>query len=108
MSSKSVERGVHLISDDNIQLPDLSFFHYCEKAYRINRGVYNTIDSIFYGKGVRNILTRRQILLSFLDYIIQMNHQETSHLKFGHGGLTAKINEYWLGEMHNDDKKTIY
>jgi riboflavin kinase len=98
---------MHPLSEDNIHLTDLSFFVYCEKEYSVNRGVYNTIDSMFYDRGIRHIITRRKALLSFLEFIHRANPYP-SRIKFGHGGLAAKVNEYWLGRANDDEKETIY
>ncbi|MGG1662092.1 hypothetical protein [Brevibacillus sp. NRS-1366] len=80
--------------DEKIHLPDLSFCKNCENAYGINRGVYNTIDSFFYSKGITDILERRRMIVDFLEFTITCKTPKDSPIKFGHGGLTQRINEF--------------
>lgn len=70
----------------DVQLPDLSFIRLCESRYGINRGIYNTIDLWFYEQGFIDIVERRKTILSFLD--------GNSRQRFGHGGLSIKLQEY--------------
>ncbi|MEW9673533.1 hypothetical protein [Ammoniphilus sp. 3BR4] len=70
----------------DVQLPDLSFIRLCESQYGINRGVYNTIDTWFYEQGWKGIVERRETILRFLD--------RNSFQRFGHGGLSIKLQEY--------------
>ena len=83
--------------EEMIHLTDLSFIHFCNERYGINRGVYNTIDAWFYGQGVVNILKRRHYILSFLDSLKGLETTRNSRLKFGNGGLTIKLHEYFFG-----------
>lgn len=99
---------MHLLTNDNLHLPDLAFFNYCAEKYNINRGVYNAIDSMLYARGVRHILKRRRTLLLFLQFINQSNQKLTSPINFGHGGVAIKINEYFLGKVNVDEKEFIY
>lgn len=86
-----------LISDDEIQMTDFSFMKYCEAQFGINRGVFNTIDSMLYEKGIKNILIRRKTILSFLEFAVgPSSSSEYRRSKFGPGGLSLKINEYCL------------
>lgn len=68
---------------------DLEFSSYCKNMYKVNRGIYNTIDSWFYNQGVKNILHRRKKIIDFLNYL-----QSNNTLSFGKGGLTHKLNEF--------------
>jgi riboflavin kinase len=81
-----------------IHLPDLQFCKLCDDTYGVNRGVYNTIDAWFYNKGIENILVRRSVMIDFLEFacdnFISSNHNK--RFKFGHGGLTSKLEEYWV------------
>lgn len=91
------ERGKKAMSTfihDEIHLTDLSFIQLCQSEYGINRGIYNTIDSWFYQKGVLNIVHRRKIILDFLRSI-GGNLQNKKQIKFGHGGLTPQLESYW-------------
>ena len=78
-----------------IHLTDLSFINVCANKYGINRGVYNTIDEWFYRQGLLNILERRKNILFFLEYIKGKTEFKNSRCKFGHGGLTIKLQEYY-------------
>jgi hypothetical protein len=80
-----------------IHLPDLTFCKLCEDKYGVNRGLYNTIDYWFYEKGIENISERRSIILDFLQVVCDRSKISTPNrkYKFGHGGLTIKLNEYW-------------
>lgn len=48
---------------------------------------------MFYEKGINNILNRRKIILSFLEFVVDT---PCHSYKFGHGGLSLKFNEYCL------------
>jgi riboflavin kinase len=89
--------NMYLITEDNINMPDLPFFELCEQNFGINRGVFNTIDSMFYEKGFKNIHSRRKEILTFLKYSFgEPKGIKCSRNKFGHGGLSLKLNEYCL------------
>lgn len=78
--------------DQIIHLPDLSFARYCLQAYNINRGIYNTIDAWFYNNGIKEIVQRRDTILSFLSYIQKLNAvNEKGKINFGSGGLTLHL-----------------
>ncbi|MCM3078598.1 MULTISPECIES: hypothetical protein [Brevibacillus] len=82
--------------EEKIHLPDFSFCKVCETVYGVNRGIYNTIDSYFYQKGNKDIVVRRQMILSFLQSIgtSQANLNKKSSFKFGHGGLVEKLDAF--------------
>ncbi|MBI0579111.1 hypothetical protein IEC97_17210 [Neobacillus cucumis] len=79
-----------------LNLPDLQFFILCNQKYKVNRGVYNTIDQWFYEYGIVNIHYRRIQLLAFLDFfkdkILEKDRQK--FIRFGHGGLAKSLNEF--------------
>lgn len=79
-----------------LNLPDLPFFHWCNRQYRINRGVYNAIDQWFYDYGIINIQYRRIQILAFLEFAKEdvQNKEPITFIRFGHGGLTKKLNEF--------------
>ncbi|WP_286184749.1 hypothetical protein [Bacillus sp. SD075] len=79
-----------------LNLPDRLFFHWCQQKYRLNRGVYNTIDHWFYEYGIVHILHRRINLLAFLDFAStpEQDAGKTKFIKFGNGGLTQKLHEF--------------
>jgi len=74
-------------------LPDIRFCQYCFEKYRLNRGVYNTIDTWLYDHGYRNVTVRRELALAFLEF-----HHRTEPLeegmkfyKFGKGNLVERL-----------------
>lgn len=77
---------------DTLHLPDLLFFEYCRDTYQINRGVYNTIESWFYNQGEKDILSRRNQLLCFLNYNEELG---VVNAKFGRGGLSERLNNFY-------------
>lgn len=81
-------------TDTHIHMPDLLFVRFCEEKYKVNRGVYNTIEQWFYDQGIHNILQRRKVILSFL--LFSRTYQNSDgKIKFGHGGLTERLNKFW-------------
>ena len=88
---------MYLMTENNINMPDLFFFELCKENFGINRGVFNTIDSMFYDKGFMNIHHRRKEILNFLEYSFgEPKVAKCPRNKFGHGGLSLKLNEYCL------------
>ncbi|MFF2500604.1 hypothetical protein [Peribacillus sp. NPDC058075] len=79
-----------------LNLPDRIFFHWRQQQYRLNRGVYNTIDHWFYEYGIVHILHRRINLLAFLDFASTPEQEagKTKFIKFGNGGLKQKLQEF--------------
>ncbi|MGE6612409.1 MULTISPECIES: hypothetical protein [unclassified Peribacillus] len=91
--------------EEIINLTDLSFIKVCDEQYGINRGVYNTIDAWFYKQGISNILERRNSILYFLEFIKRSSGKENTGCKFGHGGLTTKLEEYYFPRMESTVSK---
>lgn len=84
------------INNKIIHYPDFHFQKFCEKKYGVNRGVYNTIDNWLFEKGIVSILKRRKEVLSFLNFANNKTQSKCSnHLKFGNGGLTVHLNEFY-------------
>lgn len=79
---------------DVVHYSDLYFVNFCGETYGINRGVYNTIDSWFYAKGMNNIIERRKNIIRFLECVQIDRCQHNSRVKFGNGGLKIKLNHY--------------
>jgi riboflavin kinase len=81
---------------ESLNLPDLQFFKWCGRQFGVNRGVFNTIDNWFYENGIVNVYYRRMLLLEFLKFSLEdgLGQGESKFLKFGHGGLTTKLNEF--------------
>ena len=63
--------------------------------YGINKGVYNTIDVWFYEKGMNNLNMRRKTILDFLTNVLESASFNDKRVKFGNGGLSEKLNDYW-------------
>jgi len=84
---------------DEFSLPDLHFYQWCGRKYGINRGVYNTLDSLLYEKGYINVYKRRFAITSFLDYSLKedLYDENVKVMKFGRGNLTIKLNEFVNG-----------
>ena len=84
-------------TSEYLNLPDLEFFHWCQHQYKINKGVYNTIDAWFYQQGVVSILNRRIYILSFLNFVTEeFDHygDDPKYLRFGNGGLSKKLQQF--------------
>jgi riboflavin kinase len=81
-----------------LSLPDLLFQQYCDEAYGMNRGIYNTVEYWLYLRGIDDILKRRDTILCFLKYVCNKSEftNGAGRLKFGHGGLHSALNNYWL------------
>ncbi|MFJ7679039.1 hypothetical protein ACQKL6_05920 [Peribacillus sp. NPDC097197] len=86
----------NLEKSEYLNLPDIEFFLLCQQQYRVNKGVYNTIDKWFHHDGIVNIIHRRIYLLAFLDFVSEENAKDDRHkyIRFGNGGLTKKLNEF--------------
>lgn len=91
------DRGSKMASntDEIVHLNDFSFVQLCNKEYGVNRGVYNTIDSWFYKNGIVDILQRRKIIIFFLESLNETKELQKKRSKFGRGGLTLKLQEYF-------------
>jgi len=82
-----------------IHWPDRKFAEYCRNRYRVNRGIYNTIDVWLYENGIRDIGERRRLILLFLQSCRDGSGTEDGkYLKFGKGGLTERIRRYMFGD----------
>ncbi|MFJ8244817.1 hypothetical protein [Peribacillus asahii] len=85
---EKVQTNIHL------NMPDLLFSKFCEEEYKVNRGVYNTIEQWFYNQGVHNIIQRREVILD-LFLFIRTSQNNNGKIKFGHGGLIEQLNKFW-------------
>ncbi|MBZ5753403.1 hypothetical protein [Metabacillus rhizolycopersici] len=94
-------------ADEMIHLTDFSFIQLCNEKYGVNRGIYNTIDSWFYNKGIENILERRRNILFFLESLNEKTETKNLRPKFGSGGLTLKLQEYFSTLGKNDVLKIV-
>ncbi|KAB7707158.1 hypothetical protein F9802_09120 [Bacillus aerolatus] len=77
-----------------IHLPDLLFVQWFDAEFGINRGIYNTIDSWFYQKGVKDITQRRHYILKFSQSLNHLSNKRQK-IKLGPGGLTTSLNNFW-------------
>jgi riboflavin kinase len=99
-----------LKQNDYLNLPDLQFFNWCNQQYRINRGVYKTIDQWFYAYGFKEILQRRLYLLSFLRFVLDKKRQseQQKFIRFGNGGLTKQITDFFSIIDKESEKPSLY
>ncbi|WP_077210385.1 hypothetical protein [Bacillus dakarensis] len=81
--------------EQNINLPDRLFSGFIQGMYGINKGVYNTIDVWFYEKGMDNLIMRRKTIVDFLTIVIESASLNEKRVKFGNGGLSERLNDYW-------------
>jgi riboflavin kinase len=78
-----------------IHLPDLKFVQYCNRNFRINRGIYNTIDEYFYNEGMLNITRRRRKIIGFLTYLRHTNSiKSNGKINIGNCGLSSKLHAF--------------
>ncbi|MBS7345901.1 MAG: hypothetical protein KIG60_09695 [Caryophanon sp.] len=77
-----------------IQQPDLLFFQYCQQHFRVNKGVFHTIDCQLYEMGFEKVKQRRYIMVQFLRYAQHRAEQSGKYMKFGHGNLRKVIDEF--------------
>lgn len=93
----SKDKGVFMEkfqTDTHLHMPDLLFVRFCEEEYKVNRGVYNTVEKWFYDQEVHNILQRREAILSFFLFV-RTCQKSDGKIKFGHGGLTQLLKKFW-------------
>lgn len=93
MQTTSIRRAA--FAEDRLHLTDMAFARLCEDVYGVNRGVYNTIDSLFYANGLIHIMDRRKTILAFLEHLSDgADQKRMSRIKFGNGGLRAKLQQF--------------
>ncbi|WP_051633716.1 hypothetical protein [Bacillus sp. UNC41MFS5] len=99
-----------LKQNEYLNLPDLQFFNWCNQQYRINRGVYNTIDQWFYAYGFKEILPRRIYLLSFLRFVLdkKLQSDQQKFVRFGNGGLIKQISEFLTIIDKESEKPSLF
>jgi riboflavin kinase len=78
-------------NSDIFNLPDLLFVQFCNETYGVNRGVFNTIDTWLYQRGVINILNRRKVIFEFLEWFKAGSEEKHGKIKIGHGNLSHKL-----------------
>ena len=89
--------------EEMFHLPDLQFIQFCEQQFSLNKGIYNTIDSWFYSKGLTDIIFRRRVMLQF----IFVNCSGEAKVKFGPGGLTKKL-EFFLASYEKNTASELF
>jgi riboflavin kinase len=80
-----------------LKLPDKAFFDLCHELFGINRGVYNVIDHWFYHHGYQDIESRRDTILSFLDYL-----RKHKIYKFGKGGVKHNLELFTTNQKEKE------
>jgi riboflavin kinase len=93
-------------SEETFHMPDLLFSKLCEEKYEINRGVYNTIDRWFYKQGLSQIVERRKTILFFFQHI-SLTENQGKKVKFGPGGLTTKLDQFWEQRIRQFNHQAI-
>ena len=79
-----------------IHLPDIRFSRYCLEKFRLNRGVYNTIDMWLYDHGFREVAERRRLALAFLEFHCRNEPagEGAAFCKFGKGHLVERLTAF--------------
>ncbi|OCS94277.1 hypothetical protein A6K76_04195 [Caryophanon latum] len=79
-----------------IQQPDLLFFQFCERHFRVNKGVFHTIDCRLYELGFEKVKKRRYVMLQFLQHANESAAHSTKYIKFGHGNLNKTLDHFLM------------
>ena len=61
---------------ENLNLPDLDFFLWCQQQYKINKGVYNTIDRWFYKNGFMKYYSSSSLSFSLFGVCYRREFEE--------------------------------
>jgi len=79
-----------------LHFPEVRFFQWCNEKYKINKGIYHTIDEWFYSNGINNIISRRIHVIAYLEYMWEQEQFQTDnkYVKFGSGGLTRSLKQF--------------
>jgi hypothetical protein len=97
----SVKEATAPVLQKVVHLPDYRFAAWCLRQYGINRGIYNTIDERLFQFGIKEIVTRRMTILSFLNQVQQSHvHQgKGKKIKFGKGLLISTLTQFLKQEV---------
>lgn len=100
------EKKGSLVENEYLNLPDLHFFLFCQNKYKLNKGVYNTIDNWFYTYGIVPVIHRRLHILAFFEFVKKGESESNQHkyIRFGSGGLSSKLNQFIL-DTEKDEYK---
>ncbi|MEK4023684.1 MULTISPECIES: hypothetical protein [Sporosarcina] len=81
------------INESIFHSPDKQFFDFCSVNYRINRGIFNVIDSWFYDYGWIDIITRRKVIVQYLTFLCENEfyNEKKLFLQFGKGGVKGSL-----------------
>ncbi|GGD67376.1 hypothetical protein [Paenibacillus nasutitermitis] len=83
------------IDSQLLQKPDLAFYEHCLNHYKLNRGIYNTIDQRLFDCGLDAIIDRRKMIIQFLDYAaIDQGAGTGKFITFGKGKLAGILNDF--------------
>lgn len=88
LNNKKIEQLIHL--------PDLQFVKFCEEVFCVNRGIYNIIDAWFYEQDIKNVSSRRKIILIFFNHL----NRDQQKIKFGPGGVKTHLEDFWHQQYH--------
>lgn len=89
------KEGETVEKKEAIHLPDIDFVRHCERKFRVNRGIYNTIDEWFYHEGITGITERRASTLEFLEYLHGVNGiKNNGKINFKSHGLASRLQSF--------------
>jgi len=78
-----------------LQKPDLAFYEHCLIHYKLNRGIYNTIDQRLFDYGLEAIIDRRKAIIQFLEYAARDQGAVTGKfISFGKGKLADILDNF--------------
>ncbi|GIM46917.1 hypothetical protein DNHGIG_24660 [Collibacillus ludicampi] len=81
----SVKETVTFVNQDVVHQPDYQFASWCLRQYGVNKGIYNTIDERLFNLGLKDIVTRRMTIISFLAQVQQSNPHDDNGKKLNLG-----------------------
>lgn len=91
---------------EHLYLPNVRFYEWCHKEFKINKGIYNTIDEHFYEYGISDLFFRRLYLLTFLEFVSHAIPKSNTKkfIQFGNGGLSRKLDQF-MQELNRSTKE---
>ena len=82
------------MTEQYVHLPNLSLIRLCNEKFGVSRGLYNTIDILFYERGFQDVIVRRKAIIEYLQYVQEQNEVVSEKVKFQRGKLQESIDEY--------------